>query len=199
MRSRLSTRLLLLGALSLTLAASASGQSSTPASTPAASPAQAPVAAPAANPADVASLDAIVEALYASISGPKGAPRDWPRLRSLFGPNGRLIPTSVNAAGRAGLRNWSVEEYITAAEPGLMANGFYEREIGRTVESYGNVTHIMSAYDSKRTLEDAAPFQRGVNSIQLFNAGTRWYILTVMWDSERPGNEIPARFLNKKP
>ena len=76
-----------------------------------------------------------------------------------------------------------------------MRNGFFEREIGRTVESFGQVTHVMSAYESRNALEDAQPFQRGVNSIQLFNAGDRWYILSVMWDSERPDQPIPARLL----
>jgi hypothetical protein len=114
-------------------------------------------------------------------------------------PNGRFVVTGVAADGTHRLRNLSLEEYITLAGPGLVAGGFFEREIGRATESYGNVTAIMSAYDSKRTLEDEAPFQRGVNSIQLFNGGTRWYVVNVMWDSERPGNEIPARYLNRPP
>jgi hypothetical protein len=158
----------------------------------------APPAAPtaAANPADVASLDAIIAALYASISGPKGAPRDFDRLRSLFAPNARFIVTGRGADNKARLLNWSMDEYIRAAGPGLEANGFFEREIGRTREDFGHVTHIMSAYDSRNTLADPTPFQRGVNSIQLFNAGDRWYIVTVMWDSERPDNPIPARYLS---
>lgn len=157
--------------------------------------AAAPAQTRAADPADVASVDAIVRALYESISGPKGAPRDWARLRTLYGPNARMIYTTVGADGKARLANWSVEEYITVAEPGLVANGFYEREIGRTTETFGNVTAIMSAYDSKHAPEDATPFQRGVNSIQLFHSGARWYILSVMWDSERAGNPIPAKYL----
>lgn len=158
----------------------------------------APATAPAtraADPADVASPVAIIDALYASISGPKGASRDFDRLRTLYAPSARMIWTGVAADGTARLRNWSVDEYIAAAGPGLVAAGFHEREIGRTTESFGNVTHVMSAYDSRHTLADSVPFQRGVNSIQLFNAGTRWYVLSVMWDSERPGNEIPARYL----
>ncbi|HEY0931371.1 MAG TPA: hypothetical protein VGE27_15730 [Gemmatimonas sp.] len=161
--------------------------------------AAAPVPAPRpANPADVASIDAVVKALYESISGPKGQPRDFDRLRTLFAPSARMIPTGVAADGKARLRNWSVEEYITAAGPGLMANGFFEREIGRTTESYGNVWHIMSAYDSRYTLADAKPFARGINSIQLFNGGDRWYIVSVFWDSERPGNPIPAERITVK-
>jgi hypothetical protein len=161
--------------------------------------APAPMPAPAADPADVSSLDAIVCALYASISGPKGAPRDFARLRSIMAPEARFVPTGRGASGPARYRSWSVEEYIAAAGPGLIAGGFFESEIGRTTTSFGNVWHIMSAYDSRRTLEDPAPFQRGVNSIQLFNSGTRWYVLSIMWDAERPDLPIPAALLAAPP
>src|SRR5688572_18845337 len=63
---------------------SAMAQSDKPAPAPATqsqSPAAAPI--PAANPADVASIDAIVAALYDVISGPAGKKRDWDRMRSL--------------------------------------------------------------------------------------------------------------------
>ena len=166
-------------------------------------PAQSPTPAPqaavrAADPKDVASLDAIIVALYASISGPKGAPRDFDRMRTLFAPNARLIPTGVDQSGTPRFRSWTVEEYVANAGPGLMANGFYEREIGRTTTSYGNVWHIMSAYDSRNTPE-APPFARGVNSIQLFKGADRWYIVTIFWDSERAGNPIPAELLRTSP
>lgn len=180
----------LLLAFATALAAPVAAQTATPAP-------GAPVVR-AADPADVASLDAIVAALYASISGPKGAPRDFERLRTLFGPNARLIPTGMGQDGKPRLRNWNVEEYIAAAGPGLVANGFFEREIGRTTESFGNVWHIMSAYDSRNTPE-AAPFARGINSIQLFNGGDRWYIMSVFWDSERPGNPIPPERITVRP
>ncbi len=175
-------------AFALPVAAQAPAQPST---------APAPTVRPA-DPADVASIDAIIGALYASISGPKGAPRDFDRLRTLFGPNARMIPTGMGQDGKPRLRNWSVEEYVAAAGPGLVANGFYEREIGRTTDSFGNVWHIMSAYDSRNTPE-AAPFARGINSIQLFNGGDRWYIMTVFWDSERPGNPIPPERVTVRP
>jgi hypothetical protein len=151
-----------------------------------------------ADPADVASIDAIVCALYASISGPKGAPRDFERLRSIMAPEARFVPTGRTATGSARYRSWNVDEYIAAAGPGLIAGGFFESEIGRTTTSFGNVWHIMSAYDSRRALGEA-PFQRGVNSIQLFNSGTRWFVLSVMWDAERPDLPIPAALLQPPP
>jgi hypothetical protein len=139
----------------------------------------------------VGSLDGIIAALYASISGPKDVPRDWDRLRTLMGPSARFIPTGQTRDGKASLRNWSVEEYIAAAGPGLMKDGFFEREIGRHMDRFGHVVHVMSVYDSKFT-PDQQPFQRGINSIQLFDSGERWYILSVMWDAERPDNPIAA-------
>ena len=48
---------------------------------------------------DVASLDNILTALYASISGEKGEARDWDRFRYLFTEEARLIATGKNKEG----------------------------------------------------------------------------------------------------
>jgi len=53
-------------------------------------PASAAATTPPANPADVASIDAILAALYDVISGPAGQTRNWDRMRSLFVPGARL-------------------------------------------------------------------------------------------------------------
>ena len=74
---------------------------------------------PAAKPADVATPDAIIEAVYASISGPAGQPRDWARFRSLLIPGARLIPSSRRTPGTTTPVVWSAEEYIAAAGAGL--------------------------------------------------------------------------------
>ena len=55
--------------------------------------------------------------------------------------------------------------------------------------------HAFSTYEARRTPDDAEPFMRGINSIQLFHDGTRWWVVTVFWDAERPGNPIPAEYL----
>jgi hypothetical protein len=166
--------------------------------------AQAPATTPAkpqpeAAPADVASVDAILTALYDVISGPAGQARNWDRMRSLFIPGARLIPTNRAPTGGVGHRVWDVDTYIAQAGAGLERNGFFEREIGRTTETFGNITHAFSAYDSKRTAQDEKPFARGINSIQLLNDGKRWWVVTIFWDSERPDNPIPAKYLKKAP
>ena len=40
---------------------------------------------------------------------------------------------------------------------------------------------------------------RGINSIQLVNDGKRWWIASVVWDTEQPDNPIPAQYLPNAP
>jgi hypothetical protein len=153
----------------------------------------------AADPKDVGSQDAIVAALYDAISGSAGQKRNWDRFRSLFVPGARLIPTGVGPDAKARIRTMTPDEYATTSGPRLEQTGFFEREISRTGETFGNITHAFSTYESRRTQADEKPFARGINSIQLFNDGTRWWVVTVYWDSERAQNPIPAKYLEKRP
>lgn len=153
----------------------------------------------AANPKDVESEDAILAALYQSISGPACQRRDWDRFRSLFAPGARLIPTGLNADRKAVARAETPDEYATAAKTGLEENGFFEHETARTGETFGAISHAFSTYESRRTANDEKPFARGINSIQLLNDGSRWWIMTVYWQAERPDSPIPPQFLPRKP
>jgi hypothetical protein len=154
--------------------------------------------APSARPADVKSVDAIVAALYDVISGPAGQKRDWDRMRSLFVPGARLIPAVANAGGGASARVLDVDAYIQRASATLERDGFFEHEIARKTDAFGNIMHLFSTYESRHTAADPTPFARGINSIDLLKDGDRWWIVTVYWDSERPGNPIPAQYLPGK-
>jgi len=147
--------------------------------------------------ADVASMDAIVAALYDVISGPAGQKRDWDRMRGLFAPGARLIPTGRRPDSSYVMRVLTVDDYITQVGPQLERAGFFEREIGRTTEQFGAIAQAFSSYESKRAATDATPFARGINSIQLMNDGKRWWVVTVFWDSERPDNPIPPKFISR--
>ncbi len=158
-------------------------------------------AAVVAKPEDVGSIDAIIGAMYGAISGPAGR-RDFDRLRSLFIPGARLIPCFVRpedkAKGTASNRVFTVEEFMKMIEPRVKTDGFFEREIARRVERFGAVAHVFSTYESRRAESDPQPFVRGINSIQLFFDGARWWVVTIFWDSERPDQPIPAEYLPKR-
>jgi hypothetical protein len=160
-------------------------------------PAQQPAQPPAAKPEDVASVDAILAALYDVISGPAGQKRDWDRFNSLFIPNARLIPTGQRPDGTVAHRVMTPADYQATSGPSLEQNGFFEKEINRVTETFGNVTHAFSTYESRRTANDAQPFMRGINSIQLFNDGKRWYVVSIFWDNERANNPLPAKYIKR--
>ncbi|GAB5518029.1 MAG: hypothetical protein RhofKO_02800 [Rhodothermales bacterium] len=160
-----------------------------------AQPASATEGWPEADSADVGSIDAIIHALYETISGPAGQKRDWDRLRSLHHPDARLIPIVKNQQGDVFPLIWTVEQYIERAGATLEQRGFFEIEIGRKTETYGYMTHLTSTYESRWTEEDEEPFDRGINSFQLLHDGSRWWIVNVYWNSERTtGIPIPAMY-----
>ena len=153
---------------------------------------------PAARPDDVKSLDAIVAALYDVISGDAGVQRDWDRFRSLFYPGARMIPSGKNAkTGKVGARIASPEAYIQANESFLEGEGFHELELGRHVDTFGTISQVFSAYEARNRKSDEKPFLRGINSIQLLNDGSRWWVLTVAWSPETPDNPLPEQFTKR--
>jgi hypothetical protein len=156
---------------------------------------------PQANSADVASIDAIINAAYEVISGPAGKKRDWERERSLFISGARLIPTAKDA-GRNDVDLTplvlDVDGYIARVEPLFEKDGFYEKEIERRTEQFGQIAHVWSTYESRRTPDDPEPFMRGINSIQLFHDGTRWWIISVYWQHESPNHPLPDTYLPGK-
>ena len=142
------------------------------------------MSSPIARPSDVATLDAILHALYQAISGPAGQERDWDRFRSLFQADGRLIPIVSVPGEEARARCLSPEDFIHRVEPIFATEDFWERESSRHTDTFGHVAHVLSSYESLRNPNDV-PFERGTNSLQLFNDGSRWWIVSIMWNTSR--------------
>ncbi|MEO6595440.1 MAG: PstS family phosphate ABC transporter substrate-binding protein [Planctomycetota bacterium] len=159
----------------------------------------APVLPPVAAPADVASPGAVVEALYATISGAAGQARDWRRLRSLFAAEGRLV--AMVKARDAGTRAMvlTVDDYVRRAGPQAERDGFFEQEVARQEQVFGDIAHVFSTYECRRAAADATPFLRGINSIHLVRSDGRWQLLQVLWEQEAEAGPIPAEFLVGKP
>lgn len=147
------------------------------------------------NPADVSSVNAIIGALYDVISGEAGQKRNWDRMRTLFVPEARMTATGQRPDGSRVKRSMSVEDYINTSGPYLEKNGFFEIEIGRAQHEYGSIVQVFSSYASRQKQSDANPFMRGINSIQLWNDGNRWWIISILWESETKSTPIPPQFL----
>jgi hypothetical protein len=185
-------RILALIAITTVLVMTAKAQTTTPSPSPAPATTQSPVA----NPADVATMDATIAALYDVISGPAGK-RNWDRFRSLFAPGARLIANGVRPTGEVVSRVMTVEEYAERNGPFFEKNGFSEREAARHTDAFGKIAQVFSTYESRHAKDDAKPFQRGINSIQLMNDGKRWWVVTIFWQAEDEKNPIPEKFLKQ--
>ncbi len=66
---------------------------------------------------------------------------------------------------------------------------FFEFEIGRKVRQFGNMANIWSAYET-RTSPDGPAVARGINSIQVYHDGERWWITSFAFDRESPSNPL---------
>lgn len=143
---------------------------------------------------DVETIDGLIAALYDVISGPKGAARDWARLKSLFHPQARLVPVVHPRDQAAESRVYTLDQFIEIAGPAFENDGFYESEVARKTEQFAHIAHVFSTYEVRRA-RDEEPFIRGINSIQLLHDGTRWWVLTIAWDTERQGEPIPDAYL----
>jgi len=155
----------------------------------------------AKNPADVDTVDHLVASLYVVISGTAGQ-RDWDRFRSLFVPDGRLavvVPESAatkDAPARKGDAVFLTPDmYAQRDDPYFKTHGFFERSIANRVQEFGNLVEVWSTYESRNAKDDAQPFSRGINSIQIVHAHGRFWIATLLFDEERPGLTLPGKYL----
>lgn len=150
---------------------------------------------PAADPSDVASIDAIITAVYDVISGDAGEARDWDRWHSLFTEGASLSAITRLPSGEIGRVIMTPQTWVERSGTVIERDGFVEAEIGRVTEEYGLIAHAFSTYESYRSRSDSEPFARGINSFQLMNDGDRWWVVSVFWQQESSQFPIPARYL----
>jgi hypothetical protein len=153
-----------------------------------------PVPPMEAKPADVSSIDGILKAFYEVISGPAGQPRQWSRDRTLYIPDVRFVSMSVDAQGKPVARVRSHQQFVDDSNPSLVAKGFEEKEIHRVTRRFGNIAHVFSTYE-ERQRSDGPVLGRGINSLELYRDGRRWWVASANWDEERPDNPIPKEYL----
>jgi len=154
--------------------------------------AQTPTPAPAPACPPTATLDQLITAIDAAVSGP--ADKDRTCLRDVLLPEARLIPVGKHPDGTIAPRILSVDEYIDAVRK-RGSEVFFEKQIKVKSETYGPVAHLWSTYELRLNSPDAKPEMRGINSIQAVFDGSRWRIVEITWHAETPDDPIPAQYL----
>ncbi len=155
-----------------------------------------PAASGAAAKPGAQNIDEVMKDLYGTITGPAGQKRDPEHFRSLFVKDfGRLsVMRKDPKTGALSVKVLSPEDYIEKSFPYLEKNGFYESEVSRKTERFGDILQVWSTYESRNNPGEK-PFQRGINGVQFVNDGTGWKILSIYWEGERPDNPIPEQYL----
>ena len=130
-------------------------------------------------------LDTIITAMYETVSYEAGGHPDWDRENDIFVPGARLV--RINDSGvfefdREAYRR-DFERMIAAGE----MPSFWEGELWRETRLFGDMAHVLSAYETRRT-RDGEVVNRGVNSIQLFRRDGRWWISAMIW--RREGRDV---------
>lgn len=145
---------------------------------------------------EVGTLDGIMKAYYAVVTVKKGEKVSYERDSLLHVPNAMAGNAVKDGNGKITLQLITLKQYHEASDAELEKNGFYEVEIGRRVEQFGAVYHVWSTYEARND-KDGPVIDRGINSIQLYFDGTRFWILTWVFDSESNGRIIPKKYLKK--
>jgi hypothetical protein len=135
-------------------------------------------------PSSVSSIhDPITELLarlYAVISFEEGGEPDWQGLRELFSEHARITRITPEGA------DYLTPTSFLAMTKNMLEVGaytsFYEFELARHVQYFGDVAQVWSFYETRRNRRAQRPLGRGVNSIQLIRSGNVWRVLSLLWD-----------------
>ena len=127
------------------------------------------------------SLDSVIHEMYASICFEEGERPDWRRQDEIFAPGARLVRITDDGVFEFNLQSYR-EDIDRAIDSGAFPS-FWEGEIWRETRQFGEMAHVLSAYETRRSREGEI-LNRGINSIQLFERDGRWWVSALLWRRE---------------
>ena len=130
---------------------------------------------------NVATLDGIIKAYYDVVTIKKGEKISYERDSLLHVPGVRVASAGLDANGKPFLTYAGLKEFHRQSDAYMEKTGFYEKETKRTVQNIRNIYHVWSSYES-RTEEGGRVIAQGVNSIELYYDGKRFWILGWFYD-----------------
>jgi Domain of unknown function (DUF4440) len=133
----------------------------------------------------------LIATLYRAVSAAPGE-RDWEAVRRCYHPEVRLVRTGLNPDGRPFAKVMSLDGYIEDIELRLKDARFSETEIGHEAVVVGNVARVTSLYAFTWRSATENRQGRGVNFFTLIFENGRWQVMSIVWDTERPGVTLPA-------
>lgn len=143
---------------------------------------------------NVTTLDGIIKAYYAVVNVKKGQRPNYQRDSSLHITAALVGGTNLGREGRPVMHTMTLKQYHELEDAEMAKTGFYEKELSRKVEKFGCIYHVWSTYET-RNKPNGPVVERGINTIELFFDGKRFWILSWFYDTERKDNKLPAEYL----
>jgi hypothetical protein len=147
---------------------------------------------------DLSTVNGLIHSLYDVISGPVGQDRDWNSFRNLFAEDARMYIAVPDKDSGSVLKSITPEDYAERNKTRMSDIGFNEEELYRITNTYGAGTQIFSTYESHFTNKNGEEeITKGINNIQLYFDGQRYFIVSIFWDANAKNIEVPDRYLPK--
>lgn len=143
---------------------------------------------------DESAISGVLRKLYAVISFEEGDEPNWSGLQDVFSRHARI--TRITPEGT----DYLDAQAFLAMTRNLVDIGaytsFFEFEVARTVERFGDIAQVWSVYETRRNKTAQQPLGRGVNSIQLIRERDAWRVLGLLWDETHadPGLNLATVF-----
>jgi len=145
---------------------------------------------------NLSTLDGIMKAYYDVVTVKKGGKISFERDSLQHLPNVKVGWVTHPQNGTTGFKLVTLKEYHQHSDASLEKEGFYEHEISRKVENFGGIYHVWSTYESRNSPKGKV-IARGINSIELYFDGKRFWILGWFFDGESKTNPLPSKYLTK--
>lgn len=142
---------------------------------------------------DEAEIGAVVDAMYASISGPIGVPRDWQRFERAFTDAAQLIGYFSAPGEELVVRQWTPDVFREQIGPFLVETGVVETETRRSIQHFGHIAHVFSTYRAVFT-DGEATSVTGINSFQLIKTERGWKIQSLIWQQASEVLPLPREY-----
>ncbi|MBK8980028.1 MAG: VOC family protein [Planctomycetes bacterium] len=156
------------------------------------------------HPAGTDSVDALLDAVYRTVSFPAGETPDWDRLRELLLPDALIVQPATRGRG---IRTLDVDGFVRLfvddIERYRMSEvGFAERVVATAVTEFGDIASAQVVFEARLLGEPGRLPQRGLDLFQLVEKDGRWFIASIATQFERPDDPLPAhlytaRFLER--
>jgi hypothetical protein len=122
----------------------------------------------------------VTRALYATISGVAGAPREWALHDSLFAPGAHSYVLHLDTNGTRQAEVLTQEQYRSTRQSYFDSSDFYEVETAHHATVRGDIALVYSEYDSRHS-PDGPAFDSGVNALMMIRLGGEWRITSIAW------------------